>query len=183
LPEENDISALIDGCREGNRRAQEQLYKNYYRALMAICMRYTKREEDAVEVLNNGFLKIFRHIGRYDPAQGALYTWMRTVVVNSCLDYIKAQKKRGPHLDLELAEDVHFPPSVVQQMNAAELLALVRLLPPATQGVFNLYVIEGYTHREIGELMGISEGTSKWHLNAARKSLQDRITKKEVKIS
>ncbi len=174
---------IIRGCKEGDRKAQEKLYRNYYRAMITICLRYTKNEEDAVEVLNNGFLKVFKNIQLYESLQASLYTWIRTIVINSCLDFIK-QKQREERLN-ELSEDteVHIAPEVISKITAAELLAEVRKLAPATQAVFNLYVIEGYNHKEIGQLLNIREGTSKWHLSEARKNLQLLINQPKVKIS
>lgn len=172
-----DIDSIIEGCKKGSRKAQEQLYRTYYKAMASLCLRYTQNDADAVEVLNTGFLKVFQNIQRYEPAQAGLYTWIRTIVMNSCLDFIKRRAKTLQGKDLEHAADVHIPADVVLKMNAGELLALVRELPPATGAVFNLYVLEGYSHKEIVQLLGISEGTSKWHLNAARKLLQQRLQK------
>jgi RNA polymerase sigma factor (sigma-70 family) len=175
--ESPNIDAVIEGCRHGSRKAQEQLYRTYYKAMASLCLRYTQNDADAVEVLNTGFLKVFQNIQRYDPAQASLYTWIRTIVMNSCLDFIKRRAKALPGKELEFAADVHIPADAVLKMNAGELLALVRQLPPATGAVFNLYVLEGYSHKEIVQMLGISEGTSKWHLNAARKLLQQRLQK------
>ena len=174
---------IINGCRKGNRKAQESLYKNYYRAMMTVCLRYTRNDEDAVEVLNNGFLKIFKNIQRYDPKQASLYTWIRTIVINSCLDFIKQKSKLGRVNELNQETEVHIEPDVISKIKTSELLAHVRKLTPATQAVFNLYVIEGYNHKEIGQLLNISEGTSKWHLSEARKILQQLINEPRVKIS
>jgi len=182
LTNETPYTDIISGCIEGNRRAQEKLYKDYYRAMMTLCMRYTRNEDDALEVLNNGFLKVFKNIQRYEPAQASLYTWIRTIVVNSCLDFIKAKNRKETYRELDTNTDVDIPASVVGKMKAKELLMLVRSLPPSSQAVFNLYVIEGYNHREIGELLQISEGTSKWHLSEARKNLQKMIQSQEIDI-
>ena len=182
LTSDPQYADIIDGCRKGSRKAQEKLYKDYYRAMMTLCLRYTKNEEDAVEVLNTGFLKVFRNIQRYEPAQGSLYTWIRTIVVNSCLDFIKAKSRKEPHQELNDAAEVHIAAELIHKMKASELLQLVTALPPSTQAVFNLYIIEGYNHREIGELLGISEGTSKWHLSEARKNLQKMIQSQEIRI-
>jgi RNA polymerase sigma factor (sigma-70 family) len=183
LNNEQENIDIITGCKKGNRKAQERLYKNYYRAMMTVCLRYTRNDEDAVEVLNNGFLRVFKNIQRYDPDQASLYTWIRTIVINSCLDFIK-QKNRVEKIN-EWNEDVeaHIEPDVISKMRAGELLEQVRRLTPATQTVFNLYVIEGYNHKEIGQLLNISEGTSKWHLSEARKVLQQLIKEPKVKIS
>lgn len=144
--------------------------------MMSLCLRYTGNEPDAMEALNSGFLKVFTHIGRYKAEQSQLYTWIRTIIINTCLDLIKArQRSRQTFQSLETSQEVHLNADVFSKIKADDLLALIRQLPPATRAVFNLYVIEGYNHREIGELLNISEGTSKWHLSEARKSLQQKV--------
>jgi RNA polymerase sigma-70 factor (ECF subfamily) len=151
--------------------------------MMTICLRYTKNDEDAVEVLNNGFFKVFKNIQRYDSMQSGLYTWIRTIVVNSCLDFIKQKQKLEKVSALNEDAEVHIDPEVVSKIKTNELLDQVRKLAPATQAVFNLYVIEGYNHKEISEMLNISEGTSKWHLSEARKNLQQLINEPRIKIS
>ena len=146
--------------------------------MISLCLRYTKNETDAVDVLNNGFLKVFKNIQRYDPGQASLYTWIRTIVINSCLDFIKSKQRTEKHSEINEAMDVHIPAEAVSRMKATELLQLVRQLAPATQAVFNLYVMEGYSHKEISELLQISIGTSKWHLSEARKNLQQMIQRR-----
>ena len=179
----NDEQRLIlEGCAKFNRRSQEQLYKAYYKTMVVICMRYTKNEEDAVEVLNNGFLKVFKNIQRYHPLQGSLYTWMRTIVIHTCLDFIKQKTKYELKEELTEAVSVYLPADITGKLRADELLAMVRSLPPATATVFNLYAIEGYNHREIAQLLSISEGTSKWHLSQGRKSLQQKIKMQDETI-
>lgn len=173
------INSLVEGCRAGDRKAQEALYRAYYGAMVSLCLRYTKNDADAVEVLNTGFLKVFQNIHRYNQKQAGLYAWIRTIIMNSCLDFIRQKKGALPSSDIEYAAEVHIPAEAVQKMGAEELLALVRALAPATQAVFNLYVLEGYSHKEIAALLRISEGTSKWHLAAARKQLQQQLQKKE----
>ena len=91
---------IIAGCIKGERKAQEQLYKNYYEAMVSLCMRYTKNEQDAVEVLNSGFLKVFINIHRYEPGKASLYTWIRTIVINSSLDFLKLKEKKIIHAEL-----------------------------------------------------------------------------------
>ena len=177
--EEEHIN-IIRGCRQNDRKAQEALYRAYYKAMVTICLRYTKNEDDAVEVLNNGFLKVFQNIQRYEPAQASLYTWIRTIVVNSCLDFIRKKSRTAQHQELDNTVEVHVPAEVVSRMKATELLGLIRSLPPSTAAVFNLYVIEGYSHKDIGSLLGISDGTSKWHLSEARKQLQQKIKLQDV---
>jgi RNA polymerase sigma-70 factor (ECF subfamily) len=149
---------------------------------MQLCMRYTKNENDATEVLNKGFLKVFQNINKYESAQASLYTWIRTIVINSCIDFIKQRTKTETPGDIEHAVDVQIDAAVIGRMEVNNLLFLIRQLKPATQTVFNLYVMEGYNHKEIGTLLSISEGTSKWHLSEARKKLQQMILSEEVKI-
>jgi RNA polymerase sigma-70 factor (ECF subfamily) len=146
-------------------------------------MRYTKNEQDAVEVLNTGFLKVFRHINKYEESLGSMYTWIARIVINSCLDHIKRNSKDMNSAAIENATQVEIPPEAISKISSSELLRLVRHLPPATQAVFNLYVIDGYNHKEIAGLLGIKEGTSKWHLSEARKALQKIIQSQEIQSS
>ncbi|HLG40629.1 MAG TPA: sigma-70 family RNA polymerase sigma factor [Chitinophagaceae bacterium] len=180
ISEEQNIDSIISGCKAGNRKAQEQLYRSYYRAMMNLCLRYTKTETDALEVLNTGFYKVFKNIHRYNSARATLYTWIRTVIINSCLDFIKTTQHRSEAGELDRAANIHVAPSVIAKMSASEILKLVRQLSPATQAVFNLYVMEGYNHVEIAKMTGISEGTSKWHLSEARKRLQKMINEQNI---
>lgn len=171
---------VLEGCMKNNRKDQELLYKQFYGPMMALCIRYTRNEEDAIEVLHNGFLKVFKHLGTYDVSKASLYTWIKTIVVNSAIDFIRSKQKFGTTIELTEMQEVGMDNEAIQRMSATELLQLVRQLPNATQTVFNLYVVEGYNHREIGELLGISEGTSKWHLSEARKQLQQLLKNMHV---
>ncbi|MFT3702883.1 MAG: sigma-70 family RNA polymerase sigma factor [Agriterribacter sp.] len=166
---------LIIGCINNDRKAQERLYKQFYGAMATICMRYTQNEEDAVEVLNNGFLKVFKHIQQFDKEKAGLYTWIRKIMVNTAIDFIRQNSKHAGKVEIDHATEPYIDSEALQKLDAQELLLLVRKLPPATQMVFNLYIIEGYTHKEIGAQMGISEGTSKWHLSEARRLLQKSL--------
>jgi RNA polymerase sigma factor (sigma-70 family) len=173
--EDKNIDTIIIGCKAGNRQAQEQLYQNYYGAMMNLCLRYTKNETDAMDVLNTGFYKVFKSLDKYNTAQATFYTWIRTIIINSCLDFIKAKETKTEVRELEQAANIDVPPVVITNMSALEILQLVRQLSPATQAVFNLYALEGYNHNEISAMMKISSGTSKWHLSEARKKLQKMI--------
>lgn len=148
--------------------------------MMSLCLYYTKNEADALEVLNNGFLKVFNNINKYESTQASLYTWIRTIIINSCLDHIKNRKTETLE-EIDEAAEVHIASEVISRFNAKDLLDMVRKLPPATQAVFNLYVIEGYSHKEIGAMLGISTGTSKWHLSEARKQLKGQLEPVHVK--
>jgi RNA polymerase sigma factor (sigma-70 family) len=158
---------MINGCINNDRRAQEKLYKHFYGSMTTLCLRYTRNEEDAIEVLHNGFLKVFKNIATYNNSKGSLYTWIRTIIVHTAIDFIRQREKFFTKTSLEI--------DALHRLSANELLKLVQRLPSATQAVFNLYVVDGYTHREIGNMLGISEGTSKWHLSQARKLLQQLL--------
>lgn len=173
--EAEHILRIIEGCIKDDRKAQEQLYRSYYRAMMTLCLRYTQNESDAMEALNSGFYKVYKNISRYDSRKASLYTWIRTIIIHSCLDLVKSNQLTAVTGELEQAANIHVPPDAIATLSAAEILQLARALPPATQVVFNMYVIEGFTHPEIAGLMKISEGTSKWHLSEARKKLQNMI--------
>jgi len=167
---------VLEGCLKNDRKAQELLYKQFYGAMIAICMRYTRHEEDALEVLHNGYMKVFKHLSSYDASKASLYTWIKTIMVNSAIDFIRARQKFKNQVELK---DTHEAGSIdneaIQRMGSSELLKLIQKLPMATQTVFNLYVIEGYNHREIGDILGISDGTSKWHLSEARRLLKQLL--------
>ncbi|HEV8286956.1 MAG TPA: sigma-70 family RNA polymerase sigma factor [Chitinophagaceae bacterium] len=179
--EEQDIHNIISGCKNDDRKAQELLYRKFYRAMMTICLRYTKNESEALEVLNTGFYKVFKNISRYEVLQASIYTWIRTIIINSCLDFTKSKESNLKVDELDEALFIDLTPSVISKLSVNEILKLVRQLPPATQAVFNLYVIDGYNHNEIAALMKISEGTSKWHLSEARKRLKKMINEQQNK--
>ena len=148
--------------------------------MMSLCLRYTKNETDAMEVLNTGFHKVFKNIQKYDAEKGSMYTWIRTIVINSCIGYIKIKQKNIQPVELNSTTDIEIDPDIISKLKSDHLLHLVRKLAPATQTVFNLYIIEGYSHKEIADLLQISVGTSKWHLNEARKHLQKMINEESI---
>lgn len=172
----NDIEVIISDCKKGNRLAQEKLYRSFYSAMMNICLRYTKNDADAVEVLNTGFYKVFKSIYTYTPGKAGAYTWIRTIIINTCLNFIRS-KQRDVITAKEITEQeepaIH--PDIIARLNSAEILRLVQLLPPATQAAFNLFIIDGFTHKQIAAMLQISEGTSKWHVSEARKFLQQQL--------
>jgi RNA polymerase sigma-70 factor (ECF subfamily) len=172
---EHDIASVIDGCKKGDRLAQEKLYRSFYRAMMNICVRYTKNEADATEVLNTGFLKIFKNIHGYTASKAGPYTWIRAIIINTCLNFIRSKEKEIITQEISGYTEAYIPPDVISSLKSDDILQLVRKLPPATQAVFNLYVIDGYMHKEIAGMLQISEGTSKWHLGEARKILQKQL--------
>ncbi len=166
---------LVEGCIRNDRRSQQALYQQYCGALLSICVSYTKDEENAVEVLQDGFLKIFQQIHTFDSSKSNIYTWMRTIMVRTAIDALRRSARQPDEVELKEVYDPPIGAEVVERMSAEEILFLLKQLPPTTRAVFQLYVQEGYNHREIGELLNISEGTSKWHLSEARKYLSNSL--------
>lgn len=171
---------LIKGCIRNDRRIQEVLYKQYCVSMLGLCRSYAKTDEDAVEILQDGFLKIFQQIERFDPARSSLYTWMRTIMIRTAIDFLRKQGNKQRTVEWQEAYDPYFEAEALLQMSAQQILAMLQNLAETTRMVFNLYVTEGYTHREIGEMLCISEGTSKWHLSEARKHLIHSLKQKEI---
>jgi RNA polymerase sigma factor (sigma-70 family) len=172
---EDDIQTLIEGCKKNNRRAQELLYKKFYVVMSSLCLRYTNNKQDAMQILNDGFLKVFKNIGSYDLEKATVYTWIRKIMINTSIDFLRKQPIIYTSSLSDINEETAIENNIIQKLDADELLMLIKELPPATQLVFNLYTVEGFNHREIGDMLGISEGTSKWHVSEARKQLKQSI--------
>jgi len=170
---------LIQGCIDRDRRAQYTLYKQCFGLMMSICYRYTNHREDAEEMLNLAFLKVLTNLESY-RSDFPFGSWLRRVTVNSIIDqYRKNKKYKENEVHLDSPEDIRTERVDLNMADldfeAEELKIMIMELPPMTRQVFNLYAIDGYKHAEVGEMLGISEGTSKWHLSNARKTLKKRI--------
>ena len=171
LNQHSTDEALIDGCINGNRLAQKYLYLRYAGKVMSICMRYTQSKEEAKEVLNTGFMKVFESLGNY-KSTGPLSGWIARIVFRSAIDHVRAHTRYKSIMDFNIEKDQPIENEAMSNLGAGELYGLIQQLPPATQAVFSMYAIDGYKHSEIAKKLGISEGTSKWHLSTARKTLQ-----------
>lgn len=141
---------------------------------MAIAIRYSRSEQDAADILSHAFVKIFKSMHTYDPGKGSMHAWVKRIVANEGLDHIKAQGKFNP-VELEDTIAPSIDNTVIARLEAEDIMTLIQQLPPATHAVFVLYVIEGHTHKEIATKLNISEGTSKWHLSEARKTLKQTL--------
>jgi len=170
------IEKLIAGCKKNDRKAQEELYKLYFGLMMSIGMRYCGNWNDAMEVVNSGFLKIYTKIDSYQN-RGSFEGWMRRTMVNTALDFIKQNKAHNSSIeDINMYEEnLYIDNDAVFDLDKEEILKIVQQLPTMSRAVFMLNVIEGYKHKEISVQLGISEGTSHWHLQNARKLLRDKI--------
>jgi RNA polymerase sigma factor (sigma-70 family) len=179
---ENAISdkQLAHGCTSNDRRSQEALYKRYYNPMMALCSRYVRNREDAVEVLHTGLLKIFQNIGSYDEKKSALITWIHTIMVRTAIDFLRKKNPMTQEVEWTEAIEPEIQASVLVDTSGEEIMNFLKQLPQTTAIVFNLYVIEGHNHKEIGKLLNISDGTSKWHLSEAKNQLAKLIKKKAI---
>jgi RNA polymerase sigma factor (sigma-70 family) len=164
---------LLQGCLAGDRLAQRQLYEAYSGKFLALCLRYLKDREQAEDVMIQSFMKIFEKLTQFE-AKGSFEGWMKRIVVTQALMALRSSPQLTVYLDE--AEDSFDGPEEMTHLEAAELMELVQSLPLGYRTVFNLYAIEGYSHQEIGVLLGITESTSKSQLNRARSVLKEKIT-------
>ncbi|RYD77045.1 MAG: RNA polymerase sigma factor [Sphingobacteriales bacterium] len=172
--DKNDLNSVIQACLADVGEAQKALIKLFFGYAKSICLRYAANEQEGEEILNDGFLKIFNNLSKYDHSQ-PFKAWLRTIVVNTAIDYYRKNQKYAQTSDLDNVEVTDLSEDVISKISAEEILLHVQKLPPAYRMVFTLYVIEGYNHREIAEMLGIKEGTSKSNLQDARKKLQVMI--------
>ena len=164
---------LIKGCKRQQAKAQRALYEKYFREMMRVCLRYARDPEDAGEMLNDGFLKVFKGIGNF-VGKGSLEGWIRRIMVRTAIDRLRQQQTYDTHLaqyEVEVA-GTYVKNEALGQLAAEDIFHHLQALPPMSRAVFNLYAIEGYAHKEIAESLGMSIGTSQWHLSTARKRLQ-----------
>lgn len=166
------LEQLINGCRRGDRDAQRKLYEFFHGKMMGICMRYANCRDEAAVILNTGFFKVFKKIDKYDAEQGQIEAWISRIMINTAIDHYRKEIRKGRTVEISDARFEQQQPMAVDQLNAEDILKLVQQLTPAYRAVFNLYAIEGYSHKEIADQLGISEGTSKSNLAKARKKLQ-----------
>ncbi|MEL6865629.1 MAG: sigma-70 family RNA polymerase sigma factor [Bacteroidota bacterium] len=172
-PRNHPEKELVEGCIRNERYYQEQLYRKYFDAMMRMCMRYTDDREKAMEIVNNGFLRVFKKLDTFS-FKGSLEGWIRKLVYHSLSEYFKKHARYLQFLVFE-ERDKSVSDQALQNIYVEDILRIVDLLPPATQQVFKLYAIEGFSHVEIAKEVQISVGTSKWHLATARKKLKKLI--------
>ena len=161
---------MIQGCAANERNAQFAFYQKYFSFLSGICLRYVFQKEVTREITNDVFLKIFKHIGEYDPKKGQLLSWMKVIAVHTCIDYLKSRKEFL--LDIEKLSENSTDAIPAHELTTNDVLKYLQVLPQKQAVVFNLYVVEGYSHEEIGALLNISAGNSRWHLSIAKQSLK-----------
>ncbi len=179
-----ELTYHIRECALYKRESQKKIYSSFYGYAMSICDRYTNNHEDAIETVNDGFLKIFKEIGNYKPAYNNMVNsftgWLRKIMINTAIDNFRKNQKFRFVIDLEDStvnlSSGNFE-DVINKISTDEIIASIKLLSPACRTVFNLFIIEGFTHDEIANKLSISSGTSKSNLFKAKKQLQKLLSR------
>ena len=167
-------SDLLEGCRRGDRRLQHELYNRYAPKMYGVCLRYASNAEEAEDILQEGFIKIFNKIDSY-RGEGSFEGWIRRIFVNTAIEHFRKKTYLQPITETEenTVEGKYL--SVLDNLAEKDIIQLIQQLSPGYRTVFNMYVVEGYTHKQIAEMLGISEGTSKSQLSRAKLILQDLV--------
>jgi RNA polymerase sigma-70 factor (ECF subfamily) len=171
---------LIIGCQEKNPQAQQELYQRFSPKMLSVCYRYAKSREDAEDMLQEGFIKVFTQINQFEQ-RGSLEGWILKTIVHTCINHLKKYKKFTEHVDLIHAEALmsnqEYLPGMLQ---AKKIIECIRQLPIGYRTVLNLFALEGYSHREIGRLLDIEESTSRSQYTRAKMMLEDILVKKNI---
>jgi RNA polymerase sigma factor (sigma-70 family) len=168
-----EAEKLVKGCINNDRTAQEALYKLFHAEMLRVCYNYLPDKELAKEAFNAGFLKVFQSIQNFDVDKGELGGWIRKIMIYTSIDLCRKELKFSSLTVSENdGDEVFITPSILEKLFFEDILQNIRTLPFATQTVFNLSVLDGFTHKEIGEQLNISEGTSRWHLAEAKRKLR-----------
>lgn len=171
---------MLAGAVRNNAAAQEALYNRFSPRMLGVCYRFAKSREDAEDMLQEGFIKVFTQLHQYRN-EGALEGWIRRIVVHTCINVLKKNKKFADSVDLIHAHSIHIKEDMIPSiMQAKQVVECIRLLPLGYKTVLNLYAIEGYSHKEIGELLGIEESTSRSQYTRAKAMLEEVLVKKSI---
>jgi RNA polymerase sigma factor (sigma-70 family) len=172
--------AMLQGCIKNDASSQQELYHMYSPKMLSVCYRYAKNREDAEDMLQEGFIKVFMQIRQFQN-RGALEGWIRKIMVHTCINSLKKNKKFSESVDIIYANSIHVRedaiPSILQ---AKQVVECIRLLPMGYKTVLNLYAIEGYSHKEIGEMLDIEESTSRSQYTRAKAMLEDILIRKRI---
>lgn len=168
------MDLLIQGCKRNDRDSQRLLYQHYYSYALSICIRYSRTRSEAMEAVNDGFMKVFRKIDQYH-SDSSFKGWLRKTMIRASIDQYRKEIKYQKHDPVEAAYTAFTLPQANANLSHEELIGLVQRLSPAYRAVFNLYVVDGYTHEEIGKMLNIATGTSKSNLAKARENLRSML--------
>ncbi|MEM6347739.1 MAG: RNA polymerase sigma factor [Bacteroidota bacterium] len=162
---------MLQACARQERQGQRQLYEKYYASMVWVCYRYVKDKDQSEDLAHEGFIKVFRNIERFRN-QGSLEGWIKRIMINVCLDYLRKQGRWQEELPLMYAESEAVPAQAVNDLQAEYIFECIQQLPPLLRSVFNLNVVEGYPHKEIGKMLDLKESTSRAYLSEAKKQLR-----------
>ncbi|NNE26051.1 MAG: RNA polymerase sigma factor [Saprospiraceae bacterium] len=172
-------SEFILACINNEEWAQKKLYEDHYPVMYPVCLRYANDQEEAMDILHEGFIKVFRHIGKYQVGT-SLKAWIKRIMINTSIDFYRRKSRRRS----ENIEEAHYlssdNPDAISELTAEEIIEALQELTPAYRSVFNLYIIEGYSHREVSQLLDITESTSRSNLVKARQKLRVILEAKGV---
>ena len=177
---EIEIQQHIEQCRLGNRMSQARIFAQFRNYALTVCNRYAATHEEAKEVLNDAFFKIFTKIDRYDASM-SFKGWLHRIVVNTAIDRYRTRVNQPRHEELSRAESVEVETEVVERLTREEIVKMVQHLSPAYRTAFNLYVVDQFTHPEIAAILGITEGASKSNLSKARQHLKRMLQTSETR--
>jgi RNA polymerase sigma factor (sigma-70 family) len=175
VPKKYTDEELVAGCAANDRRAQEALYRRFFPEMLRMCMRHTRSEDFAMEIINVGFMRVFKKIHTF-AFRGSLEGWVRRLVWHSMADFFRENNRYSHFLVFE-EHDQATPEHIGSVFFEEDVLRAMSTLPPTSREVFRLYAIEGYSHAEVAALLHMSEGTSKWHLSTARQRLRELLEK------
>ncbi len=170
---------LISACQKQNAKAQRMIYERYAGAMLGLCRRYVRDDLEAEDVMIKGFMKVFGKIGKFE-GKGSFEGWMKRIMINESLGYLRQHKPLYLETDIEAAEREPDYDRIATELETADLLKMIDDLPAGYRTIFNLYAIEGYSHKEIADILGINENTSKSQLSRARMQLQKKILETEA---
>lgn len=171
-----NINQIIDSCISNDRNSQKQLFDIYGRKMLSVCRRYAKNEQEAEDLLQEGFIRVYKYLHTFSKA-GSFEGWMRRIFVNVALKTISKKRYTHESTGIQDLPESSIDPSVLSKMSADQIMDMINALPDGYRTVFNMYVIEGYSHKEIANELNIEEATSRSQLVKARRILQDQITK------
>ncbi len=172
--------AIISGCIQSDAAAQRELYNRYSPKMLSVCYRFAQNREDAEDMLQEGFIKVFTQMHTFQN-KGAFEGWIRRIVVHTCINFLKKYKKFNENVDLAYANYLQVSEETVPSiMQARQIIECIRLLPMGYRTVLNLYALEGYSHREIGEMLGIEESTSRSQYTRSKAMLESILIRKKI---
>lgn len=171
---------LLEGCKKNDAIAQQELYNKYSPKMLSVCYRYAKTREDAEDMLQEGFIKVFTQISQFE-ARGSLEGWILRIMVHTCINHLKKNKRFNDNIDLSYAESIGIREDYIPAtLQAKQVVECIRALPLGYRTVLNLYAIEGYSHKEIGDMLDIEESTSRSQFTRAKNLLESMLLKRNI---